>query len=96
MWDPGEYRKCRIRASTRNGGNPGEYPKCGIRASTGKVEIRASIGNGESERVPEMWDPNVGSWRVPKMGGIQASTGKVGSGPVLEMWDPDEYWKWGI
>ena len=38
-------------------GNPGEYRKYGIRTSTGKVEIRASTGNGESGRVPEMRDP---------------------------------------
>ena len=28
-----------------------------IRASTGKVEIRASTENGESGRVPKIWDP---------------------------------------
>ena len=38
--NPGEYRKCGIRASTGKGR---------IKASAGKVEIRASTGNGESE-----------------------------------------------
>ena len=45
MWDPGEYQKGRIQASTGNVGSGrvpemwdlGEYKKCGIRASTGKV-----------------------------------------------------------
>ena len=55
-WDPGEYRKDGIRASTVKVGSGrvpemwdlGQYREGGIRASTGKVEIRASIGNGES------------------------------------------------
>ena len=39
------------------GKGPGENRKGGIRASTGKVEIRASTGNGESRRVPKMGNP---------------------------------------
>ena len=43
MWDPGEYRKCGIRASIGEGK---------IRVSTGKGRIRESTGNGGSGRVP--------------------------------------------
>ena len=49
--------------------------KVEILASTGKGRIRASIGNGGSGRVPEMWDP--GEYREGK---IRVSTRNVGSG----------------
>ena len=56
-WDPSEYWKGGIRASTRKVGfgrvperwDPGEYRKSGIRASTEKVGYW---------RVPERWDPS--------------------------------------
>ena len=36
-----------------------------IQVSSGKGRIRASTGNGESGRVPEMWDP--GEYREGKI-----------------------------
>ena len=81
MWDPGEYRKGGIRASTGEGServperwDPGKYRKSGIRASTGNV------GSG---RVSERWDPSKyrkgGIWASIEKSRIQASTGE-GSG----------------
>ena len=52
-------------------GDPGEYRTYGIRASTGKVKIRASSENGESGRVPKIWNP--GEYRKGK---IRVSTEK--------------------
>ena len=59
-----------------------------------------STENGESERVPVMWD--LGEYWEGKIlvstgkGKIRASTGNRGSGRVPEMGDPGEYRKWGI
>ena len=60
-----------------------------------KGRIRVSTGNGESRRVPKLWDPgeyregkilvSTGKGRIrasTKNGGIRASTRKVGSGRV--------------
>ena len=85
MGDLGEYREGGIWASTEMV-KSGRVPK--------KGRIRASIGNGGSGRVPEMWD--LGEYRKC---GIQASTGKVkservpekvGSERVSEIEDPGE------
>ena len=82
MWDPGEYRKDGIRASTGKVGSrrvperwdPGEYRRM-VRESTIKVG---------SERVPEKWDQGE-YWEgkilvITEKGRIWASTGNVGSG----------------
>ena len=83
MYDPGEYWKCGIWASTRNAGSGqvpkmwdlGKYREGNIRASTEKGRIQTSTRNVGSRRVPEMWD--LGEYQKR---GIQASTGKVTSG----------------
>ena len=87
MWDPGEYQKCGIWASTRKVGSGqvpemwdlGKYQKGNIRVSTGKGRIWASTRNVGSGRVPGMWDPGeyqkCGNW---------ASTRNMGSGRVPE------------
>ena len=101
MWDPGEYRKCGIPASTGNVGlgrvperwDQGEYWKGGIRQVPKRWDlgrylkggIWASTGNVGSWRVLERWDP--GEYRKC---GILVSIEKVGSGQVPERWDPDE------
>ena len=83
MWDLGEYQKCGIRASNREGN---------IRVNTGKGRIRASIGEGKI-RV------STGKGRIRESigeGKIRVSTINVGSGRVPEMWDLDEYQKCGM
>ena len=64
MWDPGEYRegkirastrKCRIRASIGNKGS-GRVPKMWDPGEYRKCGIQVSTGNVGSRRVPEMWD----------------------------------------
>ena len=63
--------------------------------STGKGRILASTGNGESGRVPEIWD--LGEYREGKIrvskrkGRIWASTENVGSGRYREGRNPGEY-----
>ena len=71
MWDPGEYREGKIRVSTGEGKIRVSTEKGRIQASTGKVEICASTENGESGRVPKIWDP--GEYREGK---IRVSTEK--------------------
>ena len=69
MWDPGEYREGKIRASTRKGrirtsirnGGSGRVPE--------KVKSRRVLEKVGSERVSEMGDP--GEYRKC---GIWAST----------------------
>ena len=74
-WDPGEYRKGKIRVSTGKGRIRVSIGEGKIRVSTGKGRIRASTGNRGSGLVPEMWD----SSEYQKCG-IRASIGKVKSG----------------
>ena len=81
MWDPGEYRKGGIRASTEKVGSgrvpkkwdPGEYRKGGIRASTGNV------GSGQ---VPERWDPGE-MLENPKQAKRSKQTQGKGVGPSM-------------